>query len=121
MKRLKAAGAFDRAFGSDPLKMGLIDALGFGADNKLQLQLADRFWTKPGRWGNSDGEAYGDTGFQEAWHGTAGEPGTTGIINNYTGGDTPRLLNPSKPWSDTSDPDPAVRGFVQNAAHTFLS
>ena len=121
MKRLKAAGAFDRAFGDDPLKMGLIDALGFGADNKLQLQISDRFWTQPGRWGNSDGETYGDTGFQEAWHVTAGQPGTTGIINNYTGGDTSRLLNPSKAWSDTSDPNPAVRRFVQNAARTFLS
>jgi len=43
MKRLKAAGAFDQAFGNDALKMGFIDALGFGANNKLQLQIADPF------------------------------------------------------------------------------
>jgi monoamine oxidase len=121
MKKLKAAGAFSQAFGDDQLKMGLIDALGFGADNKLQLQISDRFWTQRGPWGNSDGETYADTGFQEAWHVTAGQPGRTGIINNYTGGDTSRLLNPSKPFSDTSDSNPAVRGFVQNAARTFLS
>jgi monoamine oxidase len=121
MKKLKAAGAFDQAFGNDARKMGFIEALGFGADNKLQLQIADRFWTKPGPWGNSDGESYADTGYQEAWHVTTGQPGKTGIITDYTGGDTSRLLNPSKPWSDTSDPSPSVRNYVTAAAHTFLS
>ena len=58
MKRLKAAGAFSQAF-NDPRKSGLIDALGFGADNKLQLQISDRFWTNPGPWGTAarDGDA----------------------------------------------------------------
>jgi len=120
MKRLKAVGAFSQAF-NDPRKSGLIDALGFGADNKLQLQISDRFWTNPGPWGNSDGESYADTGYQEAWHVTEGQPGRTGIINNYTGGDTSRLLNPSKPWSDTSDASPYVRNYVTSAARAFLA
>jgi monoamine oxidase len=120
MKRIKAAGGFSQAFGNDPRKLGLIDALGFGANNKLQLQIADRFWTKPGPWGNSDGEAYSDTGFQEAWHVTGGQPGMSGIIVDYTGGDTSRLLNPSTPWSDTGSGGSAGT-FVKNAASSFLS
>ena len=120
MKKLKASGGLTGGQLSSR-KLGSLDALGFGADNKLQLQIADRFWTQPGVWGNSDGETYGDTGYQEAWHVTGGQPGTTGIINNYTGGDVSRLLNPSKPFSDTSDSDPKAATYVKNAAKAFLS
>lgn len=121
MKRIKAAGGFaGSGFETDPLKAGSIDALGFGANNKLQLQIADRFWCGTGPWGNGNGESYSDTGYQEAWAVTAGQPGTTGIINNYTGGDVSRLLNPSKPFSDTSDRSNPVAAYVRNAARTFL-
>lgn len=120
LKRIRAAGGFDQAFGGDALKMGFIDALGYGANSKLQLQIADRFWAQPGPWGNSNGEAFGDTGFQLAWNVTAGQPGTRGIINNYTGGDVSRLLNPSKPFGDTSDSSASARSYVRQAAQTFL-
>lgn len=121
MKRIKAAGGFDQAFGGNALKMGFIDALGFGANNKLQLQIADRFWAQPGPWGNSNGEAFGDRGFQLAWDVTAGQPGTRGILNNYTGGDVSRLLNPAKAFSDTGDASSSVRAYVRQAAQTFLA
>jgi monoamine oxidase len=68
MKRIKAAGGFANAW-SDPRKDGSIEMLGFGANNKLQLEIADRFWIGKGPWpGVSDGESYADTGYQEAWH-----------------------------------------------------
>jgi monoamine oxidase len=121
LKKLKAAGAFIGAgFDTDARKMGAIDALGMGANNKLQLQIADRFWSEPGPWGNSNGESWADTGYQLAWPVTPGQPGTTGIIVNYTGGDVSRQLNPSKPFSDTSDPSKSVAGYVRGAAKTFL-
>ncbi len=122
MKKIKAADGFiGSGFDTDPLKMGSIDALGFGANNKLQLQISDRFWCSPGVWGNGTGESYADTGYQEAWPVTLGQPGTTGIINNYTGGDVSRLLNPTKPFSDTSDVNKTVAASVRGAAKTFLS
>jgi monoamine oxidase len=120
MKRIKAAGGFARAF-NDARKLGSIDALGFGANNKLQLQISDRFWTGPGPWGNSNGESYADTGYQEAWHATGGQPGRSGILVDYTGGETSRRLNPSKAWSDTADGPQAARSYVQNAARSFLA
>ena len=46
MKRIKAAGGFGSA-GFDTRKQGSIDALGFGANNKLHLEIADRFWSAP--------------------------------------------------------------------------
>ena len=120
MKRIKASGGFALSgFDTDARKMGSIDALGFGADNKLQLQISDRFWSQPGIWGNANGESYADTGYQEAWPVTVGQPGRTGIINNYTGGDVSRQLNPSAPFSDTSSPSKAG-DFVRSAARTFL-
>ena len=120
MKRLKAAGGFaGSGFDTDPRKMGSIETLGFGADNKLQLQISDRFWTNGGVWGNGNGESYADTGYQEAWPVTTGQPGTTGIINNYTGGSVSRLLNPSAPFSDTSSSLTAA-AYVTKAAKTFL-
>ena len=120
MKKIKAAGGFNQAFGGNALKLGFIDALGFGANNKLQLQIADRFWAQPGPWGNSNGETFGDRGYQLAWDVTAGQPGTRGIFNNYTGGDVSRQLNPTKPFSDTSDASSAVRATVRSAAQAFL-
>jgi monoamine oxidase len=121
MKRIRAAGGFNAAFGGDARKLGSIDALGFGANNKLHLQIADRFWIGSGPWGNSNGESFADTGYQLAWHGTVGQPGKTGILVDYTGGDTSRLLNPSKTWSDTSDPSPGTRNYVKSAAQAFLA
>ena len=120
MKKIKAAGGFNQAFGGNALKLGFIDALGFGANNKLQLQIADRFWAQPGPWGNSNGETFGDRGYQLAWDVTVGQPGTRGILNNYTGGDVSRQLNPTKPFSDTSDASSTVRATVRSAAQAFL-
>jgi monoamine oxidase len=121
LKRIKQSGGLDQALAGNPLKAGFIDKLGFGANNKLQLQLTDRFFAGQGPWGRSTGESFADTGYQLAWHVTAGQPGTRGIINNYTGGDISRLLNPSKPFSDTSDPSTSVRNYVRQASQTFLA
>ena len=122
LKRIKAAGGFAGA-GFDSRKLGLIDALGMGANNKLQLEIADRFWIGSGPWpGASNGESYADTGYQEAWHVTNGQPGAKGIIVNYTGGDVARLLaSTPKPFADTSDASAPVRKFLNNAARTFLA
>jgi len=80
----------------------------------------DRFWCKPGPWGNTTGESYADTGYQEAWAVTAGQPGVTGILNNYTGGDVSRQLSPARPFSDTGDQSPPVAQLVRDAASGFL-
>jgi monoamine oxidase len=122
LKRLKADGGLTQA-GFDARKLGLIDALGMGANNKLQLEIADRFWVGQGPWpGVSDGESYSDRGYQEAWHVTNGMPGKKGIIVNYTGGDVARLLSDTpKPFADTNDPKKTVRNYLTAAAQTFLS
>lgn len=121
MKRIKAAGGFAQA-AFDSRKLGMIDALGMGANNKLQLEIADRFWAGSGPWPSpGNGESYSDSGYQESWHVTNGQPGTKGIIVDYTGGDVARLLSSTpKPFVDTDDASAGARKYVADAARTFL-
>jgi monoamine oxidase len=71
----------------DARKTQSIKELGRGLCSKLQLQFKDRMWTMPGPWGSYDGEeVFSDNGDQCSWHVTRAQPGTTGILNGYTGG-----------------------------------
>jgi monoamine oxidase len=118
LKYIKNAGGFANA-GFDALKLAQIDAMPMGAVHKLHVQTSDRFYGKPGVWGNSNGSSFGD-GYQQFWDGTWGEPGTRGVVCNYFAGDAARAVVPSKPWSETTDANASVAQFVRNTASTFL-
>jgi monoamine oxidase len=101
--------------GFDSLKQTAITQLGYGTNSKLQLQFDTRYWNGTGAWpGISDGNIYTDVGFQNTWDVTRGQPGTTGIIVAYTGGNIGAAYNPSGPY--TATPDQKVQGYAQ----TFL-
>jgi monoamine oxidase len=68
--------------GFPPLKMTAIDELGMGTNSKLHLQFSSRHWNTLG----SNGETYADTGYQNTWEVSRGQPGATGILVDYTGG-----------------------------------
>lgn len=70
----------------DPLKTQAIEQLGRGHNGKLQLQFTRRLWNHRGKWGMSNGLSYSDLGYQNTWEPTRAQPGTGGILNNYTGG-----------------------------------
>jgi monoamine oxidase len=96
----------------DSLKQTAITQLGYGTNSKLQLQFDTRYWNGTGAWpGISDGNIYTDVGFQNAWDVTRGQPGTTGIIVAYTGGNTGASYHPSGPY--TATPDGKVQGYAQ--------
>jgi monoamine oxidase len=118
LKHIKASGGFAQA-GFDARKLAQIDAMPMGAVHKLHVQTTDRFYGKPGPWGNSNGSSFGD-GYQQFWDGTWGEPGTRGIVCNYFAGDAARAVVPSKPWSETTDANASVAQFVRTTASTFL-
>jgi monoamine oxidase len=63
-------------------KMTAIGELGMGTNSKLHLQFASRHWNTLG----SNGETYADTGYQNTWEVSRGQPGATGILVDYTGG-----------------------------------
>jgi monoamine oxidase len=72
---------YNRA-GFSKLKRTAIEELGMGTNSKLHLQFSDRHWYTLGNNGNT----VADTGYQNTWEVTRAQPGTAGILVDYTGG-----------------------------------
>ena len=53
-----------------------------GTNSKLHVQFTSRFWNTLG----NQGDTYSDTGYQNTWEVTRAQPGTAGILVDYTGG-----------------------------------
>src|SRR5262245_56495331 len=70
------------AAGFSQVKQTAIQELQMGTNSKLQLQFASKLWVTQG----SNGSTYSDTGYQSTWEVTRGQPGTAGILVDYTGG-----------------------------------
>jgi len=68
--------------GFSDLKRTAIQELGMGTNSKLHVQFSDRYWNSLGNNGNT----YADTGYQNTWEVTRSQPGTSGILVDYTGG-----------------------------------
>jgi len=68
--------------GFSPVKARAIRELGMGTNSKLHVQFTDRHWVGLGNNGNT----YADTGYQNTWEVTRAQPGTSGILVDYTGG-----------------------------------
>ncbi len=59
-----------------------IQNLPMGTNSKLHVQFSKRHWNTLGNNGNT----YADTGYQSTWEVTRAQPGTPGILVDYTGG-----------------------------------
>jgi monoamine oxidase len=68
--------------GFNQVKTWAINELGMGTNSKLHLQFGSRFWRGQGL----NGETYSDRGYQNTWEVSRAQPGTNGILVNYTGG-----------------------------------
>jgi monoamine oxidase len=79
---LRSGVNFSRA-GFEPLKVTAIREQGMGTNSKLHLQFVTRNWRDQG----FNGETFSDLGYQNTWEVTRAQPGTAGILVNYTGGD----------------------------------
>jgi monoamine oxidase len=89
--------------GFDKTKTGQIAAMRMGRNSKLQLQFSRRGWNGTGAWpGISTGETYAETGYQNTWDVTRAQPGASGILVNYTGGNAAGAFAASTPFSDQS-------------------
>jgi monoamine oxidase len=67
-----------------PLKKLAIKELGMGVNTKLHVQFASRFWNELG----NNGETFADTGYQQTFESSRAQQGKSGILVNFTGGDT---------------------------------
>jgi monoamine oxidase len=68
--------------GFSQVKNTAIQQLGMGTNSKLHVQFRSRHWTTLG----NQGDTYADTGYQTTWDVTRAQPGTAGILVDYTGG-----------------------------------
>jgi monoamine oxidase len=103
--------------GFDLLKQTAIQTLGYGTNSKLELEFDDRYWNERGAWpGVSDGFIETDLAFQSTWDSSRAQPGSSGLIVDYTGGAQGAAYHASTPYSTTAD-NPQVAQF----AATFLN
>ena len=90
--------------GLAPLKETAIREQGMGTNSKLHVQFKSRSWQPQG----FNGETYTDRGSQSTWEVTRAQPGTSGILVDYTGGNigasfgdgTPRDARAAVPRAD---------------------
>ena len=68
--------------GFSALKLQAIAEQGMGTNSKLHVQFDRRHWNSLG----CNGETYSDRGYQNTWEVTRAQPGTAGILVDYTGG-----------------------------------
>jgi monoamine oxidase len=68
--------------GFSALKMIAIRELQMGTNSKLNVQFNRRHWRDLG----NNGDTFSDQGYQASWEVTRGQPGTSGILVDYTGG-----------------------------------
>jgi monoamine oxidase len=98
---------YNRA-GFSKLKKTAIEELEMGTNSKLHVQFDERHWYTLGNNGNT----IADTGYQNTWEVTRAQPGTAGILVDYTGGKVGNSFGP--------DFDPGIA--VANArAQQFLT
>jgi monoamine oxidase len=98
--------------GFDDRKQTAIAQLGAGRNTKLQLQFSSRYWNTSGPWGVSTGDTYADLGYQNTWDATRAQPGATGIVVNYSGGEVAGAFAPSAPYSNADDSQ-QVAGYAK--------
>ncbi len=63
-------------------KLQAIAEQGMGTNSKLHVQFTRRHWNELG----CNGDTVSDTGYQNTWEVTRTQPGTAGILVDYTGG-----------------------------------
>ncbi|MGH2983267.1 MAG: flavin monoamine oxidase family protein [Solirubrobacterales bacterium] len=90
--------------GFSKLKDTAIQELGMGTNSKLHLQFNTRHWNTLG----CNGETFGDTGHQNTWEVSRAQPGASGILVDYTGGDIGK--------SFTGDPEFHAEKFLEQIA-----
>lgn len=92
------------------LKLTAIQEQGMGQNSKFHLQFGQRFWQPLG----CSGDSYADTGYQITWEVTRGQPGTAGILVNYTGGDRAMAADAISPAMTLATIEPVLPGATAN-------
>ncbi len=79
--------------GFSTLKKIAIAELGMGTTTKMHVQFTDRHWDNLG----CNGETFADRGYQSTYEVTRAQPGKSGILVDYTGGEIGAGFNVGTP------------------------
>lgn len=77
------------------VKRKAIAELGYGTNAKLMVGFSSRPWRQPPYL--SDGSTYADVGYQQTWETSRLQPGNSGIITQFTGGQKGLALGDGTP------------------------
>jgi monoamine oxidase len=88
-------------------KQQAITELGMGQNAKQHLQFTSRHWSRLG----GNGDSYSDTGYQITWEVTRGQPGQSGILVNYTGGNRAVAATGFSPQQVLAQIEPVMPGL----------
>jgi monoamine oxidase len=95
-------------------KLQAIADQGMGTNSKLHVQFSKRYWNDLG----CNGDTVADTGYQNTWEVTRAQPGTAGILVDYTGGDIGASFGSGTPASRAQEfltqIDPVLPGLGQH-------
>ncbi len=102
-----------RRAGFGALKEQAIREQGMGTNSKLHLQFRSRPWRPRG----FTGETFSDRGYQCTWEVTRAQPGASGILVDYTGGDVGASFGSGTPTSRAqqflAQAEPVLPGITQ--------
>ena len=100
--------------GFDPLKQTAIEQLGYGTISKLFLQFDSPYWYQHGPWPRAhNGFIITDLDIQTLWDTSTGQPGSHGLLVDYTSGHRGAAYAPPTAYSTTVDA-PEIENYAQN-------
>jgi len=90
--------------GFDALKQTAIRELGYGTISKLFLQFDTRYWFQDGPWPHvHNGFIITDLDIQVLWDTSLGQPGSHGLLVDYTSGSRGAAYAPSAAYTTAAD------------------
>ncbi|MGG5737401.1 flavin monoamine oxidase family protein [Bacillus cereus group sp. IBL03679] len=89
---LRSSVEYNQA-GLQPLKVTAIQEMGMGTATKLHVQFRNRYWNTLG----SNGATWSDTGYVSTIEASRAQPGISGILENFTGGNIGAGMNIGTP------------------------
>ncbi|GCE09790.1 flavin monoamine oxidase family protein [Dictyobacter aurantiacus] len=100
--------------GFDPLKQTAIEEIGYGTISKLFLQFDRPYWFDNGPWPQLHrGFIITDLDVQTFWDTSLGQPGSSGLLVNYTSGHRGAAYAPETSYA-TSQDSTIIQGYAQH-------
>jgi monoamine oxidase len=103
-----------RQAGFDALKQTAITQLGYGTISKLFLQFDTPYWYQDGPWPRANNSfIITDLDIQTLWDTSLGQPGTSGLLVDYTSGQRGAAYAPPTPYATVAGAE-SIQHYAQH-------